>query len=289
MLVGSMLVGLREGMESCIIISILTAFLTRSGRRNWIALVRIGLVCSLVMALIAGGVLSYSNIILGPFGRDIFDAVTAAIAAVFISGMIFWMRHPPDAEEDELSGRLAKVVKLGPFAALTISFFAVLREGIEATTVVFVTGQEADMGFVRPMVSLLVGVGIAVLLSWLLYRGAVQINLATFFTVTGFLLIFVAAGVVSEGLRVLQDASILPGAHDVAYDITAVFPDSAWWSAIVLGVVNISTKPTVLQAVTWATYWLVVTTLFLRALRHPRPTSIQDQPATAAAVSSEYN
>lgn len=274
-------------MESCIIISILTAFLTRSGRRGWIALVRIGLVGSLVMALVAGGLLSYSNTILSPFGRDIFDAVTAAIAAVFISGMIFWMRHPPGSEEDELSGRLAKVVRLGPFAALAISFFAVLREGIEATTVVFVTGQGANMGLVRPMASLLVGVALAVLLSWLLYRGAIRINLATFFTVTGFLLIFLAAGVVSEGLRVLQDAGILPGAHDIAFDITSVFPDSAWWSALVLGIVNISTKPTVLQVVTWATYWLVVTTLFLRALRHPRPASIQDQPVAPEAVPSE--
>lgn len=278
MLVSSMLVGLREGMESCIVISILTAFLTQSDRRGWIPLVRIGLGCSLVLAVVGGGLLTYSRAILGPFGQGIFEAVTSVVAAAFISGMIFWMRHPPQSAEEELRGRLSKVLRLGPFTALTISFFAVLREGIEATTVVFVTGQQVGTGPVRPLVSLLVGIAGAILLSWLLYRGAIRINMATFFTVTGFLLIFVGAGVVSEGLRALQDAGVLPGAHDFAFDISSALPANAWWVALLMGIVNISTRPTVLQAVAWATYWAVVTAFFLRALRHPRPAPAPRQP-----------
>jgi high-affinity iron transporter len=187
--------------------------------------------------------------------------------------MIFWMRHPPHAVEGELAGRMAKVVRLGPLAALAIAFFAVLREGIEATTVVFVTGREANAGFVLPMAGLLLGVAIAVLLSLLLRRGTIRVNMGTFFTVTGLLLVFVAAGMVSEGLNLLQEANILPGAQSIAFDITPILPDHAWWSAVVLGIVNISTRPTVLQAITWAVYWLVVTTLFMRALPRPYPMS----------------
>lgn len=258
-------------MESCIVISILTAFLTQSNRRGWITLVRIGLGCSLVMSVVVGGLLFYSKAILSPFGRDIFEAVTATVAAVFISGMVFWMRHSPLSAEVELRGRLAKVLHLGPLAALTISFFAVLREGVEATTVVFVTGQQSGTGLVQPLLSLVAGLVIAVLLSWLLYRGALRINMSTFFTVTGFLLIFVGAGVLSEGLRALQQAAVLPGIHDIAFNISSVLPDNAWWVALLLGIVNISTQPTVLQATVWVVYWLVVTGLFLYALRRPRP------------------
>lgn len=279
MLIGSMLVGLREGMEACVIISILTAFLIQSDRRGWITAVRIGLVASMVISVVAGGVLFYSKAILSPFGQDVFEAVTSAVAAVFISGMIFWMRHPLQEEELELRGRMARVLRLGPFAALTIAFLAVLREGMEATTVVFVTGQEQNTGLVRPMLSLLVGVLIAVVLSWLLYRGAIRIDMATFFSVTGFFLIFVAAGVVSEGMRALQDAGIVPGGHAIAFDISSVLPDTSWWVALLLGIVNISTKPTVVQAAVWAGYCVVVAVLFVRALRRPGPVAVADESA----------
>jgi hypothetical protein len=61
--VGNMLIGLREGIESCLILSILTALLIRGNRRGWIVLVRIGLGAALVVSVIAGWLLAYSNTI----------------------------------------------------------------------------------------------------------------------------------------------------------------------------------------------------------------------------------
>lgn len=267
MSVANMLIGLREGMEACLIISILTAFLVRAGHRRWVPLVRIGLGAALLVSVSAGALLFYSRVILSTYGQDIFEAVTSIVALVFVTGMIFWMRHPPAEEADELNERLAKALRIGPAAALAISFLAVAREGIEATAFVFVSASQTGASAWQSLLSLLIGIAAAALLTWLLYLGAVRISLTVFFSVTGFLLIFVAAGVLGDAVRALQDAAILPGAHTIAFDLSAALPPGTWYGALLGGLINIPVQPTAWQAVAWLVYWLPVSGLFLFATR----------------------
>jgi high-affinity iron transporter len=267
MSVANMLIGLREGMEACLIISILTAFLVRAGHRRWVPLVRIGLGCALIVSVCVGSLLFYSRAILSGYGQSIFEAVTSVVALVFVTGMIFWMRHPPQAEEVELNERLAKALRVGPVAALTISFLAVAKEGIEATAFVFVSAAQTGTSAFASLLSLLVGIAVAAVLMWLLYLGAVRINLGVFFSVTGFLLIFVAAGVLGDTVRALQDAAILPGAHVIAFDASSVLPTGTWYGSLVTGLANIPVRPTELQAMAWLVYWVPVSAVFLFATR----------------------
>lgn len=267
MSVANMLIGLREGMEACLIISILTAFLVRAGHRRWVPLVRIGLGCALIVSLCVGSLLFYSRAILSGYGQSIFEAVTSVVALVFVTGMIFWMRHPPQAEEAELNERLTKALRIGPVAAVTISFLAVAKEGIEATAFVFVSASQTGTSAFASLLSLLVGIAVAAVLMWLLYLGAVRINLGVFFSVTGFLLIFVAAGVLGDTVRALQDAAILPGAHAIAFDASSVLPPGTWYGSLVTGLINIPVRPTELQAMAWLVYWVPVSAVFLFAAR----------------------
>jgi high-affinity iron transporter len=254
-------------MEACLIISILTAFLVRAGHRRWVPLVRIGLGCALVVSLCVGSLLFYSRAILSGYGQSVFEAVTSVVALVFVTGMIFWMRHPPQAEEAELNERLTKALRVGPVAALTISFLAVAKEGIEATAFVFVSAAQTGTSAFASLLSLLVGIAVAAVLMWLLYLGAVRINLGVFFSVTGFLLIFVAAGVLGDTVRALQDAAILPGAHAIAFDASAVLPPGTWYGSLLSGLINIPVRPSVLQALAWLVYWVPVSAVFLFATR----------------------
>lgn len=282
MSVANMLIGLREGMEACLIISILSAFLVRAGHRRWVPLVRIGLGFALLVSVSAGALLFYSRAILSPHGEDIFGAVTSIIALVFVTGMIFWMRHPPQEEAEELNERLAKALRIGPAAALTISFLAVAREGIEATAFVFVSAQQTGASAWESLLSLLVGIAAAALLTWLLYLGAVRISLNVFFSVTGFLLIFVAAGVLGDAVRALQDAGVLPGAHTIAFDLGAVLPPDSWYGALAGGLINIPVQPTDWQAAAWLVYWLPVSAVFLFATR--RSVRVLSQQPDALSV-----
>lgn len=65
----------------------------------------------------------------------------------------------------------------------------------------------------------MLGIATAVGIGFLLYRGAVNLNLATFFKVTGAGLIVIAAGVLAYGVHDLQEAANLPGLNTLAWDI----------------------------------------------------------------------
>jgi high-affinity iron transporter len=121
-------------------------------------------------------------------------------------------------------------------------------------------------------------------LAWLIYRGAVSLDLGKFFTVTGVLLVLVAAGVLAYGVHDLQEAAILPGLGTLAFDVSAAVPPDSWYGTLLKGVFNFSPQTTVLEAVVWVLYVAIVLTLFLRPVssseREPAPAASAADPAS---------
>jgi high-affinity iron transporter len=109
-------------------------------------------------------------------------------------------------------------------------------------------------------------------LGWLIYRGALTINLSIFFTVTGALLILVAAGVLAYGVYDLQEARVLPGLTNVAFDINHIIPKDSWYGTVLKGTLNFQPDPSWLQVVAWIGYVIPVLWLYLRkpAVSAPR-------------------
>jgi high-affinity iron transporter len=119
-------------------------------------------------------------------------------------------------------------------------------------------------------------------LGYLIYAGAVRINLGKFFAITGGFLIIVAAGVLAYGVHDLQEAGVLPGLNTLAFDVSAQIPADGFLGTLLKGIFNFSPAATVLEVIVWVAYVTVVGTLFVRRIRRPAhpPT-----PAPAAASS----
>ena len=115
-----------------------------------------------------------------------------------------------------------------------------------------------------PLIGLIVGVLIAGVIAYGMYRGALSINLAKFFSYTGVFLIVVAAGILSYGIGALQTVGWLPGLGNKAFDISTSFNWSAWYGEVIQGIFNVTPTPTWFQLVGYLTYLVVVLVVFLR-------------------------
>jgi high-affinity iron transporter len=258
------LIGLREGLEATLVVSILIAFLVKSDRKDRLVQVWAGVGLAIALSVFFGWLLSYtSTTLLQKYEhRELFEAITSILAVVFVTWMIFWMRSAARTIAGELRGRLSDALAVGSIAVAVMAFLAVVREGLE-TSLIFYSAVQGAAGNSRPLYALLAGIGSAVVIGYLMYATAVRINLSVFFTVTGALLILVAAGIGKYGVHDFQEAGFLPGLNNLAYDISGVLDPSAWYTALLTGMFNITPTASVLESVAWVAYGVPVLVLFL--------------------------
>ena len=117
----------------------------------------------------------------------------------------------------------------------------------------------------------MLGILTAVAMGFAFYKGVLKINLAKFFKYTGIILIIVAAGVLAYGVHDLQEAGILPGLNNLAFDVSDQIPPASVLGTLLKGTLNFSPATTVLEAVVWVAYVVPTMTLFLLRTRQPKP------------------
>jgi high-affinity iron transporter len=265
-MLGNALIGLREGLEASLVVTILVAFLVRTNRRSELPKVWLGVAIAVVVSIGVTLGLTLTQQALTFEAQEALGGFLSIAAVGFVTWMIFWMRRNARLLSKELQGRLDDAIRIGPVAVVVMSALAVGREGLETAVFFFAAAQAAGQT-ARPLIGFLLGIALSIVLAWLLYRGAVRINLGKFFTVTGFFLIFVAAGILAYGVHDLQEAGILPGLTTLAFDVSAAVPPDSWYGTLLKGFFNFSPRTTVLEAAVWTAYVAVVLPLFLRPQR----------------------
>ena len=280
------LIGLREGLEATLVVSILVAFLVKSRRKDRLKQVSAGVGLAVAVSVFFGWLLSYTetSLMQGYKQRELFEAITSIAAVCFVTWMIFWMRRAARGIAGELRNKLQDALAVGSVAVGLMAFLAVVREGLETSLIFYsaVQGANLDGG---PLYALIGGIATAIAIGYLMFATAVRINLSTFFTVTGTLLILVAAGIFKYGVHDLQEAGVLPGIGTIAYHAGGLLDPSTWYAALLAGMFNITAEPTVLEIIAWVAYGVPVLLLFLwrprrAAVAAPIPT---EAPVPASA------
>jgi high-affinity iron transporter len=283
-LLGSGLIGLREGLEAAIVVTILVAFLVKSDRRDALKWVWLGVGAAILMTIAVFLAIQFSAYTITGLGAEAVAGIASLIAVAIVTTMVLWMKTAAAGLSGELRTEMARALRTGALAVALLAFLAVGREGVE--TALFMVGfAEAETAW--PLVGLVIGVLIAVAIAYGMYAGAVRINLAKFFKYTGVFLILVAAGILSYGVGALQTVGWLPGLGVRALDITSWFNWSSWYGQAIQGIFNITPTPTVLQFAAWLVYLVIVLAFFLR------PTRSQAKASSAPSASeptpdSEY-
>lgn len=261
------LIGLREGLEASLVVSILVAYLVKTDRRSELKYIWMGVVAALAAVIAVFTVVTILFDQLSFRAQEITGGVMSILAAGLVTWMIFWMRRTARSLKRELEGEMEKAVSLGPVALVTIAFLTVGREGLETAAIIWSTVESSYTP--KPFIGATSGLLVAVVLGYLIYRGALRINLSKFFTITGALLVIVAAGVLAYGIYDLQEAGVLPGLNSVAFDITSVIPPDSWYGTLLKGTINFQPNPSWLQVVVWVAFVVPVLALYLRPQSAP--------------------
>ncbi|MFV0459172.1 MAG: iron uptake transporter permease EfeU [Actinomycetales bacterium] len=260
------LIGLREGLEATLIVSILVAYLVKAGRRDLLRPVAFGVAGAIALSLAFGAVITFTSRNMTFTEQELFGGFMSIVAVAFVTWMIMWMRTAARGLAGELRSKLEVAARVGGGAVVLIAFLAVAREGLETALFLWAAIQATGNGW-APITGAGLGLLTAVMLGYAIYRGAVRINLGTFFTWTGALLILVAAGVLAYGVHDLQEAGFLPGLNSLAFDVSEQIPPSSWYGTLLKGTLNFSPATTWLEAITWTLYVTVMMTLFFRPQR----------------------
>ena len=260
------LIGLREGLEATLVVVILVAYLVKTDRRELLRS-HLDRVASRWPSLLAFGAL----LTFGPRGLS-FEAQEASGASVDHRGGLRHLDgHLDGALGRGLSGDLnAGSTRPPPRAARLVvtAMLAVGREGLETALFLWAATQAAagTGSTTAPLLGAALGIATAVVIGYLFYKGALSINLAKFFKWTGAILIVVAAGVLAYGVHDLQEAGILPGLNNLAFDVSNVITPGSFVGTILKGTLNFSPQTTWLEAVVWVLYVAVTMTLFFRVI-----------------------
>jgi high-affinity iron transporter len=265
-LFGSGLIGVREGLEAAIVVTILVAFLVKAQRRDALKWVWLGVAAAVVMTIAVFLAIQLSAYTISGLGAEAIAGIASLVAVAIVTTMVLWMKTAAAGLSGELRSGMARALETGSMAVLALAFLAVGREGVE--TALFMVGYaEAETAW--PSVGLVTGVIIAAAIAYGMYAGAIRLNLSKFFTYTGIFLIVVAAGILSYGVGALQTVGWLPGLGSKAFDISAWFNWSSAYGEIIQGVFNITPTPTVLQLSVWLAYLVVVLAMFIRPAKAP--------------------
>lgn len=281
-----LLTGLREGVEAALIVSIICAYLARTG--NGRQLGRIGLgVAAAVGASAALGLAIFATLgeLRAPW-EQVFEGTTMLVAAAVVTWMLFWMRRQASSVAGQLQRALDRVLTAGSAWGLALlAFTAVMREGLE--TALFLVGQATAAthtvgatGAVSVLAGAVVGLLTSVGLGYAFYRGSRRLNLGRFFRWTGILLVFIAAGLVGSAVHEFVEIGWIGLGAQAAFDISGTLSHETGIGLFLRALFGYSSKPEVVALATWVTYLAVVLSLYLRPLP-PRPT-LRPEPAPIA-------
>jgi high-affinity iron transporter len=283
------LIGLREGLEAGLVVSILVAYLVKSDRRHLLPRVWTGVAVAVAVSLAFGALLTYGPRTLTFEAQEAIGGLLSIVAVAFVTWMVFWMAAAARGIAGELRGQVDRAAA-GRWSLVAVGVLAVGREGLETALFLWAATGAATQsgstggtgGSVGPLLAAALGLVLAAGLAWLLYKGALRINLTRFFTWTGAFLVVVAGGVLAYGVHDLQEAGILPGLNSLAFDVSDTIAPTSWLGTLLKGVFNFSPATTWLEGAAWVLYVVPTLTLFLLAARRrssaPRPGATTSTP-----------
>lgn len=202
---GSFVIVLREGFEAALLVGLILGVLNKTGQRDHVRAVWIGVAAAAVSSVIVGAILFAAVGELHGNAEKLYEGTAMLLAACVVTWMVFWMRKQARTLGGHLRSQVSTaLVAGGGFALASVAFVGVAREGLESA--LFMFASVGDSGVAQTVIAGSLGAVAAAVLGVLFYKGTIRMDLRRFFMVTGVLVIAFAAYLIAGGVHELAEA-----------------------------------------------------------------------------------
>ena len=280
-MLASLVIVFREVLEAGLIVGIvLAATQGIVGRGRWLAGgIGVGVLGASVIALFAGAL----QAAFAGAGQEVFNACILVAAVLMLGWHQLWMASHGRQMAGEMKA-LGRDVALGRKSLLAMAFVvgvAAMREGAEVVLFLYGIATSGKEGWGALMLGGALGVGLGAVVSFLLYRGLIAIPVSRLFTVTGWLVALLAAGMAGQAAAVMASADIIPAWGYQLWDTSWLLPEDSIPGRAMRALVGYADRPTGVQLAAWLTVLVALVAgagLVRRAPQRPK-TSAQPQPS----------
>jgi high-affinity iron transporter len=225
----SFLIIFREGLEAILVIGAIVAFLLKTGHRERLRSIWIGVGAALV-ASAATAVILQTVLRAMPATREVIEGVTMLVAVAVLFSVSYWLISKVEAAKWQqfIREKVNVALEHGGGRALTIvAFLAVYREGAETALFYQALFNEGASVIMPISLGVLVGGAVLAVIFTLFYRFGVRIPTRQMFAVTSVLLYYMAFVFMGKGVRELQEGNamsltLIPGGPHL--DFLGIYP-----------------------------------------------------------------
>jgi high-affinity iron transporter len=250
-MLGAAIIVFREVIEAGLIAGIVLAATEGvAGRTAYvIGGIAAGILGASILAIFAGSL----SAALEGMGQEVFSATVLAVAVVMLSWHNIWMaRHGRElAAQLKAAGHAVATGSKTLLALAAVVGIAVLREGAEVVLFLYgvvIANGESNLNLLAGGV---LGLGAGVALSALTYAGLVIIPSRYLFSVTSFLIAFLAAGMASQSIRFLDQADILTLLNATLWDTSSILPADSLAGRVLHTLAGYDDRPSIMQAIVY--------------------------------------
>jgi len=266
---GAAIIVFRESLEAALLIGIIAAS-TRGllYRNRWIGIgITGGLIGSLIVAWLTESISEF----FGGTGQEIFNASVLGIAVIMIGWHNIWMASHGRAMAMQAKN-MGNAIRSGQqeLSAIAIAIaLTVLREGSEAA--LFLQGMLASTtdGSSSVFLGGALGLCAGAAVGGIAYFGLLRIPLSRFFSVTGTLLLLLAAGLAGQMAKFLIQADWLPPLASPLWDTSRFIPVQSWFGSALHMLLGYEDQPTGMQVIFYFTAFICISAGASWAHRNP--------------------